>query len=337
MYSILDVAKLAKVSKSTVSRVLSGDSYGVSDKTKAKVEQAAKELGYVKNSLASSLRTNKTKTILLIIPDITNNFWAEVARGAQDYLEKHGYSLILVNTDWNKDKYSKYLELALSKGVDGILINTSSSLTSLLNKIDLPIVLLGNAYLESHFPRVGSNTLEGFNEALEYLYSNGHKKIGVVASHTDTVGGLSHQNKLSVYHNFLDSHNIYFNKDYYFSVDYSMEGGKTLASIISKMKNPPTAILAGNDLIAVGMINECRKLNINIPRDLSIIGVDDIPISSIIYPPLTTIAKPKREVGEKAAEVIIKVIEKENVERNYKLPVNLVIRETVEKINGEMK
>lgn len=337
MYSILDVAKLAKVSKSTVSRVLSGDSYGVSDKTRAKVEKAAKELGYVKNSLASSLRTNKTKTILLIIPDITNNFWAEVARGAQDYLEQHDYSLILVNTDWKQDKYSKYLELALSKGVDGILINSSTKLTSELNKIDLPIVLLGNAYLKSHFPRVGSNTLEGFNEALEYLYENGHRKIGVVASHTDVVGGKSHQNKLSIYHNFLDKHGIEFKEDYYFSVGYSMEGGNDLAKTISKMDNPPTAILAGNDLIAVGLINKCRELNIKVPNDLSVIGIDDIPLASIIHPSLTTIAKPKRDVGEKAAEIIIKVIEGQPVNRNYKLPVNLVIRDTVQKINGELK
>jgi DNA-binding LacI/PurR family transcriptional regulator len=332
MYSILDVAKLANVSKSTVSRVLSGNSYGVSKKTKLKVETAAKELGYVKNSMASSLRTNKTKTILMIIPDITNNFWAEVARGAQDYLEKNDYSLILVNTDWKKEKFAKYLELALTKGVDGILINTSSALTSLLNKIDLPIVLLGNAYLESHFPRVGSNTLKGINEALEYLIQNGHKKIGIVASHTDTVGKKDHQNKIGVYHNFLNLHNIEFNDDYYFSVDYSIEGGLELASIISKMNNPPTAILAGNDLIAAGLINGCRSLNIDIPNDLSIIGVDDIPIASMIHPSLSTIAKPKREVGEKAAEIIIKVINGETVNRNYQLPVNLIIRDTVKTI-----
>ncbi len=332
MYSILDVAKLANVSKSTVSRVLSGNSYGVSDKTKAKVEKAAKELGYVKNSLASSLRTNKTKTIILIIPDITNNFWAEVARGAQDYLEKKGYSLILVNTDWEEHKYSKYLELALTKGVDGILINTSSSSINQLKNIDLPIVLLGNAYLHSPYARVGSNTLEGINEALEYLYKNGHKKIGIVASHTDTVQGHNLENRLTIYHDFLERHNIDFNEDYYFSVDYSMEGGNELAKIISTMENPPTAILAGNDLIAIGLINECRKLNIDIPKDLSIIGVDDIPISSIIYPRLTTIAKPKRKIGEKAAEVIINVIEGNETNRNYKLPVNLEIRDTVENI-----
>jgi DNA-binding LacI/PurR family transcriptional regulator len=337
MYSILDVAKLANVSKSTVSRVLSGNSYGVSQKTKIKVETAAKELGYVKNSMASSLRTNKTKTILMIIPDITNNFWAEVARGAQDYLEKNDYSLILVNTDWKKEKFEKYLELALTKGVDGILINTSSSLTSLLNKIDLPIVLLGNAYLDSFFPRVGSNTLTGINEALDYLITNGHKKIGMVASYTDTGGGKKHQHKLAAYHDFLDFHDIKFNEDYYFSVDYSMEGGKQLATIISKMENPPTAILAGNDLIAIGLINECRSLNIAIPDDLSVIGVDDIPIASMIHPSLTTIAKPKREVGEKAAEIIIKVINGEEVNRNYKLPVNLIIRDTVKTIKEDLE
>lgn len=333
MYSILDVAKLANVSKSTVSRVLSGNSYGVSDKTKAKVEKAAKELGYVKNSLASSLRTNKTKTIILIIPDITNNFWAEVARGAQDYLEKQGYSLILVNTDWEESNYTKYLDLALTKGVDGILINTYSSSINRLKNIDIPIVLLGNAYLHSPYTRVGSNTLEGIKEALEYLYSNGHRKIGIVASHTDTKQSTIIENRITVYHKFLESKNIKFRENYYFNVDYSMDGGKQLANEISKMDNPPTAILAGNDLIAIGLINESRKLNIEIPKDLSIIGVDDIPISSIVYPKLTTIAKPKREVGEKAAEAIIKVINGESVNKNCKLPVNLVIRETVENIN----
>jgi len=333
MYSILDVAKLANVSKSTVSRVLSGNSYGVSEKTKAKVEKAAKELGYVKNSLASSLRTNKTKTIILIIPDITNNFWAEVARGAQDYLDKKGYSLILVNTDWEENNYSKYLDLALTKGVDGILINTYTSSVNKLKNIDLPIVLLGNAYLHSPYTRVGSNTLEGIREALDYFYDNGHRKIGIVASHTDTKKSSNIENRLSIYHEFLNSKNIDFKKEYYFTIDYSMEGGKDLAATISKMNNPPTAILAGNDLIAIGLINECRKLNIDIPNDLSIIGVDDIPISSIIHPSLTTISKPKREIGEKAAETIIKVINKESVENNYKLPVNLKIRDTVKNIN----
>lgn len=332
MYSIIDVAKLAKVSKSTVSRVLSGSSYGVSEKTRAKVEQAAKELGYVKNSLASSLRTNKTKTILMIIPDITNNFWAEVARGAQDYLEKHHYSLILVNTDWKDDKYPKFLELALSKSVDGILINTTSAINPLLDKIKLPIILLGNAYLKSHFPRVGSDTLKGFKEALEYLFQSGHRKIGVVESHTDVVGKKSHQNKISVYRTFLESNNLEVNPKYYFSVDYSMEGGKQLASIISKMDTPPTAILAGNDLIAVGLLKECRNLNIKVPQDLSVIGVDDIPMSSFIYPSLTTIRKSKREIGEKAAELIIRKIEGKKVDKNYKLPVELVIRDTVQSI-----
>ncbi|MGD1823610.1 MAG: LacI family DNA-binding transcriptional regulator [Pleomorphochaeta sp.] len=333
MYSILDVAKLANVSKSTVSRVLSGNSYGVSAKTKEKVEKAAKELGYVKNSIASSLRTNQTKTIILIIPDITNNFWAEVARGAQDYLEKKGYSLILVNTDWEEDNYTKYLDLALTKGVDGILINTYSSSINRLKDIKIPIVLLGNAYLHSPYTRVGSNTLEGIREALEYLYENGHRKIGIVASHTDTKQSKKIENRLSVYNQFLESKNIEFNDNYYFSVEYSMKGGISLATSISIMDNPPTAILAGNDLIAIGLINESRKLDIKIPEDLSIIGVDDIPISSIVYPKLTTIAKPKREIGEKAAEAIINVINGKNVNNNYKLPVNLIIRETVENIN----
>lgn len=335
MYSIIDVAKLANVSKSTVSRVLSGNSYGVSQKTKIKVETAAKELGYVKNTMASSLRTNKTKTILMIIPDITNNFWAEVARGAQDFLEKKGYSLILVNTDWEKEKVSKYLELALSKGVDGILINTASTIATTLNKLKLPVVLLGNAYLESQLPRVGSNTLDGIDEALEYLFSMGHRKIAMVASHTDNDNNKNHQTKLKVYSNFLESHSIEFIDEYYFGVEYSMEGGIKLASMISKMDNPPTAIISGNDLIAIGLINECRKLNIDVPNDLSIIGTDDIPIASIIYPSLTTIAKLKRESGEKAAEIIIRVINGEPVEKNYKLPVNLVKRNTVKNLKEE--
>lgn len=332
MYSILDVAKLAKVSKSTVSRVLSGDSYGVSEKTKIKVEDAAKQLGYVKNSIASSLRTNTTKTILLIIPDITNNFWAEVARGAQDYLEKHDYSLILANSDGDKTKQLEYLKMAQRNRVDGILINTSDSMLDKIQSTGLPFVLIGNANSTSRFPRVSSDSYEGIKKALEYLYEIGHRKIAMVAPTNINKTASKVSNRVKAYTDFLKSHEIDFKEDYLFCCHPYLKDGEELVSKIAEMNDPPTAIMAANDLFAAGFVNESIRKGIKIPEDISIIGVDDIPLASMINPKLTTLEKPKTLLGKVAAETIISVIKEKEVIQNNKLPVNLIIRESSKKI-----
>jgi len=332
MSSILDVAKVAKVSKSTVSRVLSGNNYGVSEETKIKVEKAAKDIGYVKNYLASSLRTNQTKTILLIIPDVSNNFWAEVARGAQDYFDKIGYSLILANSDGDNNKQLKYLKMAQRNKVDGILINTNDTLLDEIQSTGLPFVLIGNANSTSRFPRVSSDSYEGIKKALEYLYDNGHRKIAMVAPSNKNSALSKVSNRVNSYSDFLESHKMEFKEEYFFCCQPYLKDGEELAVKISKMKNPPTAIIAANDLFAAGFINEASRRKIKIPEDISVIGVDDIPLASMINPKLTTLEKPKHLLGKVAAETIISVIKGEEVIQNNKLPVNLIIRESSKSI-----
>ena len=170
MPTIIDVAKRANVSKSTVSRVLAGEG-NVSKESRDAVMKAVEELNFVKNSVASSMRTRKSKTVLLIIPDITNNFWSEVSRGAQIVLDKKGYSLMVANSDWQKDREERYLQLAMEHKVDAVMVNAPDMDMEKVSKmVDTPIVVLGERSQKLPFPIVGTDSYKAIRKALDYVY-----------------------------------------------------------------------------------------------------------------------------------------------------------------------
>jgi len=326
--TILDVAQLAGVSKSTVSRVISGDFHLVSEATRKKVEEAILQLDYEYNALARGMRTRRTKTILLAIPDITNPFWAEVARGAQDYLDQKGYAILFANSDWQGNREVNYLRLARRSGVDGILINPILVGERQLKDLGVPVVVLGIRQGYEMFDQVGSNTLSAIRMALDYLLSKNHRRIGLLLGKNPLHPRPS---RLDAYVSFLQEHKLPFEDELVIEVPFEREGGYDGARKLLSLQNRPTAILASNDLIAIGAMQAVMDCGLLVPNDISIIGIDDIYAASLTMPPLTTIAKPKRDIGRRAAECLLERIEENPFlpPRKCILPCSLVIRNSV--------
>lgn len=330
--TIIDVAKKANVSKSTASRVLAGDVYGVSERSRQKVLAAAEELGYVKNTLAMAMRTTRTNTILLIIPDITNAFWADVVRGAQDYLDKLGYSLILANSDWQSSREEKYLEMVKGHRVDAVMINSPAVDYEKLYALNCPVVIMGDKREVAGFPIVGTDSALAVSDALEYLYEMGHRRIAMVHPITNDCDDYSDSVRLKGYMNFLASKEQAYDESLVFYAPLTVDSGIQYADMIAEKKERPTAVLCGNDLVAIGFIQESARLGIKIPEDISVMGMDDNMACGFISPRITTVRKYPKRIGEFAAQIATDLIEERPVPEKVLLPVTLVERESVRRL-----
>ncbi|GAB5491946.1 MAG: substrate-binding domain-containing protein [Phototrophicaceae bacterium] len=302
--TIIDVAKLAGVSKATAARVLNGQEELVKETTRERVSIAAKELGYVRNAIAGGLRTDHTYVVALSIPDITNPFWPEVARGVQDTTEAKGYTTVIINTDWKYDREKSMLKMVRRNRFDGLIINVVDTPIVDLEKLHIPIVLLGAS---EHYPTVnsvGSDTAGGAEIALKHLYDLGHRRIALIS-------GSSRRYSIrdESYMAFHAHYNLPIDSDLVIEGDFTREAGYTAMQQLLNLKNPPTAVFTANDSIAIGALKASKMMSWRVPEDISIIGMDDIYASTVTSPELTTIAKPKYDIGVNAARILLACIE----------------------------
>jgi LacI family transcriptional regulator len=302
--TIKDVAKLASVSISTVSRVLNNSGY-TSEETKKKVFEAVENLNFRKNIVAAAMINKQTSTFGLIIPDIKNVFYADLTRAVEDAANQHGFNVILCNTDNDLKKEAEYISFLLQKGIDGIIFSTPEIKNRNIKEViksrpDLPIVILGSKVVGVHVDEVLVDNFEGAYNATIHLLELGHKKIGFIAGQPDSYATIERQKgyeaALEEYQLSLDPENIILDE---FKVGSGYNKGKEMLL----RKNRPTAIFAGNDAIAVGVYKAARELDIQIPEELSIVGFDDSQYAEIVYPSLTTVRTPVLEMGEKAIEM----------------------------------
>ena len=325
-YSIREVAKKAGVSISTVSRVLN-NSAPVSDELRVRVEKAIKELGYYPSGIAKSLRKGKTGTIGFILPDITNPFFANIVRGAEDYLRKKGYTLILCNSDQNKEQEIQLLGTLISKHIDGLLFTGTGDFNPLLaEKIEkgLKIVFLDRIIKGLNSSYVIIDNREGMNILLDYLIKVGHKYFIFINGNKET---FSARIRYETFVKKLTKNNLHFK--HYFA-NFSYEAGYSIAK---KLRKLPDTIICGNDLIAYGVIDAIEEKGYKVPEDVSVTGFDDIPFSRHYKPPLTTVRQPMYEMGEKAAELLLKIIEgKEKINKGIVLLPKLVVRESTKEM-----
>ena len=325
-YSIREVAKKAGVSISTVSRVLN-NSAPVSDELRVRVEKAIKELGYYPSGIAKSLRKGKTGTIGFILPDITNPFFANIVRGAEDYLRKKGYTLILCNSDQNKEQEIQLLGTLISKHIDGLLFTGTGDFNPLLaEKIEkgLKIVFLDRIIKGLNSSYVIIDNREGMNILLDYLIKVGHKYFIFINGNKET---FSARIRYETFVKKLTENNLHFK--HYFA-NFSYEAGYSIAK---KLRKLPDTIICGNDLIAYGVIDAIEEKGYKVPEDVSVTGFDDIPFSRHYKPPLTTVRQPMYEMGEKAAELLLKIIEgKEKINKGIVLLPKLVVRESTKEL-----
>lgn len=303
-----DIAEMAGVSKATVSMVMNKKDSSISDTTRKRVLEIAKKMSYIPNSIARSLSTKKSGTIGIILPDITNPFFSEMARAIEDEAEGLEYNLIICNTDNDIDKEQKYIELLISKLIDGIIFMSggkSNESITILKKNNIPFVLV-DRYIEGYKDDYGVFCLnkQGVKDGIKYLYEKRNRKIVFVKGRENLE--VSKQ-RLEGYIEGMKNYGIYDEK-YIFEGDFNFEGGVIATQKIINTFPQLDAIFYSNDMMALGGMKVLLRNGYKIPRDISVVGFDNIRISEIIEPELTTIAQPIYIMGKKACSILIDVI-----------------------------
>ncbi|MCZ7545586.1 MAG: LacI family transcriptional regulator [Anaerolineae bacterium] len=325
--TIIDVARLAGVSKSTVARVINGNDGAVREETRRRVLAAADQLGYERNAVAGSLRTDQTFIVALSIPDITNPFWPEVARGVQDTIEASGYTTVTFNSDWKVDREQHFLTTVRRSRFDGLVINPTTATNAELVGLGIPVVILGGGDSYPDFDSVGSDTERGAQEALAYLHGLGHVRIGLIA-------GRSARSKTFVrYQSYVAFHarkGIPLDDALVVDCDFSDQAGFEAMKRLLSLPEPPSAVFAANDILAIGALKAAQAMRRRVPEDVSIVGMDDIYAAATTSPALTTVAKRKYETGATAAQFLVSRMcgEAPETPRRVKLPCRLVVRES---------
>lgn len=337
MSTIKDVARQAGVSITTVSHVINETRF-VSEKLTQKVYDAMDDLNYRPNIIARSLRSGRTKTIGLVIPDISNPYFADFSRRIEDKGYEHGYNVILCNTDENLAKEERYVDGLISKQVDGLIFFSSGvnkSFKDNPNKGDIPIVVTDRESEGIASDVVLIDNYQGGYEATRYLISIGHRRIACISGPSMIRPSAQ---RVDGYLKALDEAGIPFDDALLRMGDLRYYGGEEQMKIIMKLPEPPTAVFACNDMMALGAIRTIREAGCSVPDDYSIVGFDNTPLSKYVTPQLTTISQPVKEMADLAVELLIEKIKiredqkhKKELLPEYKrivLDTELVIRES---------
>lgn len=311
MATIKDVAREAEVSVATVSRVINNVGY-VNEDTRKKVESAISKLNYKPNAVARSLFKKQSKTIALIVPDIKNPFFPELARAIEDFLNSKEFTLILCNSDENEDKERKYLEVMKQKYVDGIIIVTSTLTPKHVEENGIPIVALDRP-IEKHIPFVTANNFEGARQAVQCLKSQGCQKIAHIRG-PENVNSAEQR---------LKGYLAEVGQESWFSEDFIVAGNFNVLQTTEVTKNlllkhpDVDGIFAGNDYMAAGVIKAALQMGYKVPEDLAVIGFDDISLCKLTSPEISTMAQPIYEMGYTAAKLLLDMIEGRKVEKMH--------------------
>lgn len=315
--TIKDIARKTGLSVSTVSLVLNRKSGRISEKTIRAVMETAEEMHYHPNRVAVGLITKKTQTLGLIIPDIANSFFAEIAKGAEAECQKQDYSLILCNTNDNPQKDVDYVNVLIDKGVDGILftmavssqVHKDSQCFEIVKQAEKPMILVDRAVQDESSdlsaPCVGVDNELGGYLVTKHLLQLEHEKIGFISG---PMGEQSSQKRLFGYIKALQEAGVTFDPMLIKVGDYHMETGYRLSGEL--IEQGVTAIFAGNDMMAYGVYKQAKERGIVIPQDLSVVGFDDLQFSQFMEVPLTSMRQPAYEIGACAVQKIIAWIER---------------------------
>jgi len=325
MATIKDIAKKANVAASTVSYVLN-DTKSVKPETKEKILKIVEEMNYHPSQVARSLKTKKTLTIGIIIPDISNMFFTEIIRGIEDVANSFEYNVVLCNTDEDQQKEKRYLNNLINKNIDGLIfVGTGKNSHIFERRQNMPVVMVDRK-LGYNFPSVMVNNIAGGFEATNYLLGKNASQVLLL---TGPLSISTYFDRMTGYIDALRSRRFDYNELYVQECPVSLDGGYNAIDGIFEKGIQVKSIFASNDLIALGALKALLKRGINVPGEISLVGYDDIPTSSIVTPSLTTVEQPKYLMGEKAAQLLLEQIaDKEVEDRHIVLEPRLIIRET---------
>jgi len=312
--TIYDVAREAGVSMATVSRVVNGNP-NVKPTTRKKVLAAIERLGYRPNAVARGLASKKTTTVGVIIPDISNAFFAELARGIDDIASMYKYNIILSDSDQRLEKELHLINTLLEKQVDGIVFmgrEIKPEHIEVFNTSSVPIVLAGTLESAGEQPSVNINHFQGGYDATKRLLDGGNTRIAMITGpFSDPLGGLT---RFKGYRQALDDAKIPFREEYIFNGNFAYDSGIEAANVFMSLSEPPTAIFAASDEMAVGVIHGLQDMGKNVPRDIEVIGYDNIRLAEMVRPKLTTVVQPMYDIGAVAMRLLTKFMNKEKVE-----------------------
>lgn len=324
--TIRNVAQEANVSIATVSKVIN-QTGKISEKTRKKVLVAMEKLNYKPDAAAASLRGKRTKLIGLIVPDISNPFYSEIARSIESRSHEIGLNVMMCNTDNDVKKEMTYLSFLTSQRVDGVVVASAFRSTDLLEEMinkGVPSVLIA-----SEIPRLSINTVtvddyKGGYLATSYLLSLGHKKIAIISEDI-----RSNALRLAAYKEALQEAELPTKDEYIIKTEATIQKGYESAKQLLSLKEKPTAIFACNELLAAGVIQAAKEINLNLPEELSIVGFDNTLLSTITSPTLTTISQPIKEMGIKVVDLLLQEMEESKpYKERLLLSPELIIRQS---------
>ena len=308
--TLRDVAAAARVHPATASRALNpGTRLLVSEETARRVTEAAERLGYRPNPVARSLRTRRSHTIGVLIPDLNNPLFPPIVRGLEDRLAEHGYVVLIGNTDADLGRERMVFDQMRARHVDGFVLATATLQSEILDEAveaGLPVVLMNRTSQGYPFSSVSVDNEQGVRAAVTHLVSLGHSRIGHIAGPQDISTGLA---RLRGFLDGMSSHGLPVDdSQVVYSAALSLAEGLRCGRALLEGNRELTAVVAGNDMLAVGCYGAFDELGLDCPRDVSIIGFNDMPFIDRLRPPLTTIAVPHYQLGTAAAGLLLALL-----------------------------
>lgn len=335
--NIKKVAERAKVSTATVSRLINKTSY-ISPETAKKVWTAIEELGYYPNINARGLARGRSLLLGLIVSDIVNPFFPELVKTFEECAVEKGYEIITANTNYDPARTAMRVRQLIERRVDGVAVMTSEMDQLLIDEIStrgIPIVFLDTGEIQENISNIRIDYEHGISQAVNHLLELGHRRIGFISGPLDL---KSARIRRTAFLRFLRQHGIIEKKELVTTGDHKITGGRMAMNRLLELKKRPTAVLASNDLTAIGALQALRAHGLHVPQDISLIGFDDITLAETIDPPLTTVNVSRAKVAESAFQSLYELINSET-EFGIELRVEttLVIRESTAPLSAREK
>ncbi|WP_274626454.1 LacI family DNA-binding transcriptional regulator [Arvimicrobium flavum] len=336
--TLKDIATATGVHVSTVSRALDPvERKTITDEVAQRIQEAAQRLGYRPNRIAAGLRTNRTMTVGVMIPDITNVIFPPILRGIESVLEPLGYASIIVNTDSERDRESRLVDVLRDRGVDGIIhsaVLLSDPSIARAASEGLPVVTLNRRVENSGIPYVVSDEEAGICNMLRHLRDLGHRDIAHLAGPQDLSTG---QLRLNAFRKAAKGLSIPYDAGLVVTATRfdEKEGARCVKDLLSAARKF-TAILCANDRLALGAIEALRERGIDCPREISVTGFNDMPFLELIRPKLTTVRIQQHSAGRTAAEILLRLmnpVENDAIPMETILPVEIIVRESTARVS----
>jgi len=327
--TLSDVAKSAGVSTATVSRCLNSPER-VIESTRNRVMAAVRNLGYTPNFAARVMAAKRSLTIGAIVPTLENAIFARGLQAFQEELLAQGYTLLVASSSYRADTEEEQIRTLVSRGADGLLLighDRDPAILKFLQTQNVPALVAWTYDDNASLPSVGFNNRKSMRALVENVITLGHRRFGVISGKTETNDRA--RQRVEGAFDAIRASELNVNTIEVIETDYGIENGADAFAQLMSLKTPPTVVICGNDVLAVGAMKKARELSLDVPADVSITGFDDLELASVVVPALTTIHVPHREMGTKAAQALIEMVEKKIAHKSVELESSIRIRGTL--------